>query len=333
MRKKNVLIIIVLLILLAGGFFIFKAVLNNLALDDSSAIIGGKLEKGYPYAGYLLGELPNNRLNICGGSFISPDIVLTAAHCVNNTIGIVVGLNEFTDNSYNVTKVAEFEINSEWQSNVTASSIDKSAGDIAVLKLSSPKTELNEFAIITEAEIGCNYEVVGYGETGEATPSYLNRERKSAGLCIEEIYGKVMLAKGSDGGLCFGDSGSPVFEKGTNRLVGIMSAAQMDSNGKCNIANLALVNSVWDFSEFINLFVNRNTPATAQTVLCAPADINGNNIFDIIDFSNISNYYQQQCKPSGVNYFCGDIDFDKDELISFNDVSIFSTKFGKNSCR
>lgn len=333
MKILKVLGIFILVVLLLAGVIIGRNILNDLSSKDSSAIVGGKLEKGYPFAGYLLADLGNNRLNVCGGAFLTADLFLTAAHCVNNTISIVVGLNEFSDDTYNITEVKEFEIYPDWGIS-QATSIDQSAGDLAILKLKEPKTELSQFAEMTVAQIGCNYEVIGYGQTGESTPSYLNRQRKSATLCIEEIYDKVMLAKGQDGGLCFGDSGSPVFEKGTNKLVGIMSAAQMDENGKCNIANLALVNNPFEYSSFINLFANKNSNTTSASLeLCSPADINGNNKFDITDFKNISEYYLKSCKDDNVNYYCGNIDFNNDGFVNIFDISSFSAKFGKDTCR
>ena len=68
--------------------------------------------------------------------------------------------------------------------------------------------------------------------------------RKSAQLCITDINSKTFKITGTgDSGICFGDSGSPIYEEGTNRVVGfVASIVSEDDKTKnpCSFNNVAI---------------------------------------------------------------------------------------------
>ena len=67
--------------------------------------------------------------------------------------------------------------------------------------------------------------------------------RKKASVCIEEVSSHTFIVRGQDGGVCYGDSGSPVFKKGTNELIGVLSSirtsASESKGGPCSLENRA----------------------------------------------------------------------------------------------
>jgi len=72
--------------------------------------------------------------HFCGGSIISPNRILTAAHCVNgqnpSRISVVGGIRDLTDSTGTRSQVQSFDMHPKYQELVTS--------DIAVLKIDPP---------------------------------------------------------------------------------------------------------------------------------------------------------------------------------------------------
>lgn len=249
--KKFLRITILLIFVLTISFLLIDFASKNQSLEDSSALFGGKLESGYPYAGYLIAVEPNNKVTTCGISFIEKNIALTAAHCIVKDASIYLGVGEFKLSLRSNFEIEFAEQNPEWNS--------KTYKDIAIIKLKDEVYELEELATTTSPKSGCNYVIVGYGMNEDSVSGSLNnKKRKSTEICIEDILADEVFFQGSGGGICYGDSGSPVFEKGTNRLMGVVSSILVPDNfigtNYCSINNRGVIVRVDDNSNFISQF-------------------------------------------------------------------------------
>lgn len=252
--KKFLRIGILLVFVLITSFLLIEYASKNQSLEDSSALFGGKLESGYPYAGYLIAVEPNNKITTCGVAFLNEKTAVTAAHCIIDNASIYLGTGEFKLSLRNNYEIQYAEQNPSWDS--------KTYKDIAIIYLDGEISALNTYATYSTPTLGCNYIIVGYGMNEDSVEGSLsNKHRKSSEICIEEMLNDEAFFKGSGGGICYGDSGSPVFEKGTNKLVGVVSSILVPQNFQggnyCSINNRGVMVRVDANQNFIADFQNR----------------------------------------------------------------------------
>lgn len=309
---------LILLLFLFIGFA--EKLRRSLNPTDSSAIFGGKLENGYDFTGYIVSNKGNGDLEICGAVLINQNNALTAAHCADGNSQIYFGINQFTTDSSQYIKVTKVDIHPNWINNQPIS------GDIALLKLEK-SIILNNYAEVAKAEKSCDYTVVGYGKQDENSNYY--PLRKSADLCINSTDfsdGSISFT-GLDGGLCFGDSGSPIFKKGTNQLVSI--ASRIDACYTKNFGTGA------DLSEQINSFnLDFNDVSVQNSEFCGSIDIDDNGILDKVDLNDFLTQYRSsaKCSDSNTEYLCGNKDSNKDGVIDIADLSSFALKYSLGKC-
>jgi hypothetical protein len=241
--------------ILVVSFIIFLFYYNfqkNTGIDDSSAIFGGKDEYGYLSAGYLVSFETKNSVRSCGLFYLDNTTAVTAAHCVEKGGSFFVGEKNFSYLEDENIQVNEVIIHPKWDGK-------NRNYDIAIVKFVPHNFET---AIISDIELGCGYEIVGYGST--EIDSVLEpgvRLRKSYSLCIDGFSDNVLYISGETGGVCFGDSGSPIFKSGTNRVVGILSAVYTlpgENDKYCAIGNNAVAVRLSKFKEYIENYKSNN---------------------------------------------------------------------------
>lgn len=227
-------------------FFLLFFVLFILSLSsrsdqsakDSDALFGGQIEKGYPSAGYLVINTPSG-VKSCGYAVLSPTVAVTASHCVDDATSIFLGLGDFSYSSENKILAISAVQKSGWVN------LKNRRDDFAILRFSSDGF-FSDFADIERVEEGCKYRVVAYGRT-ENIEEYGRFPRKSARMCafgIENDIFRIKADPSEKAGICFGDSGSPLYIDGTNKLVGVVVSIlkNKDKQGdQCDFDNTAVV--------------------------------------------------------------------------------------------
>lgn len=204
--------------------------------EDSSALFGGDIEEGYITGGYLVAENFEGQYNYCGITNVARGVAITAAHCIEDIQSIVIGFGGFTFEGENNLEPRTISRDSLWRDGIVER-------DFAVIEYDLENESPRPNAQLVDPEIGCDYRVVAYGRTENETESVLGqRPRKSAQVCITSITDQTIIIESDEGGICMGDSGSPIYREGTDQLVGIVSSilAARDSSEPCFIGNRAV---------------------------------------------------------------------------------------------
>ncbi len=233
MHKAKTIFLLIIQVSLIGLtiYFSYLVAKEKLSIDDAKALYGGDLEYGYKSGGFLINYGATGSIKQCGYTALSKTLGITAAHCVEDAKVMYVGTGQFDPS--NVVQVDSAVGREGWLRN------KERIDDFAVLKFQGDE-DFQEFAQIGSPKPGCNYRVVAYGRTEDPSSAKL---RKSALLCVSNINAATFQVQGYNSGICFGDSGSPVYLDGTSQVVGVVVSIinSANPNEPCNISNQATV--------------------------------------------------------------------------------------------
>lgn len=190
---------------------------------------GRSAKKGqFPYQVLVISEAALG-IYSCGGSIISRDYILTAAHCVDEVVKTPERISVYAGTIYYITggikkRVSLVTIHPEYGDN---------NNDIAVLKLNS-SLEFNsviDYIPLAKADIpnGAQVIVSGWGYVNNKMETYILQYdieySMSRAQCQRRLgrLGDTMrcMRRPVDHGLCSGDSGGPAAHKG--KLIGVSS--------------------------------------------------------------------------------------------------------------
>ena len=190
----------------------------------TALIVNGQSTSDYEAVGVVNGG--------CTGTLIAPDMVLTAAHCVESQNGGFIGDTEgtFTVNgqTYRTTKVT---VHPSYNPN------NFGAGyDIAIMKLERPVDGVTPYDINrTTPQVGQMLTLVGFGETGSSTSgSYNDFGNKTVGQTaideVSETHISWNFDSHDESNTAPGDSGGPAFVEQNGQLVvaGVTSGGDGD---------------------------------------------------------------------------------------------------------
>jgi len=169
----------------------------------------------------------------CTGTVIEDDLILTAHHCL-----VERGpRGEFSKKLLEPAQV-KVELGGDYFAwgEVQARAIiappcgeGGGAGDLAVIVLSRKLVGLSTMTPRLEAppKMGEEVSPVGFGRCA-LSPDGIRRKERPGGA-IRALTGETMHL---DASICPGDSGGPVFAKGTREIVGVVSLSAMDHDEK-----------------------------------------------------------------------------------------------------
>lgn len=227
---------------------------------DAQIIGGGDVEEGqYPWLVGLgsPGEGTAYERQFCGGSVIAEDVVLTAAHCVEESVAedlvVFSGAIDLESEDVVETEVVDLHVAEDFNDPIAMSN------DWALLKLAEP-LDVEPIALATEPEEYDLLETAGWGDTGEGFPTTAQwvevpfvSDADCEAAYPDEVDAQTMLCAGDleNGGVdsCQGDSGGPIMTPaGEDQvLVGIVSWGY----GCAEAGNPGVYGEVADFNDAI----------------------------------------------------------------------------------
>jgi secreted trypsin-like serine protease len=201
---------------------------------STQSVVGGHAETGYAPVGYLVhGQSPTSMKGpICGATLVAPSVVVTASHCINAypTDGFGVGFGTAgAGPKYVAKKVFMHPL-------YDPNALERWHNDIAVLIFPQPISQPT--AHMSRAASGDQTRYIGYGRTTPGGPDVhtgYTFERKSAREKMTATDALGIYTTGIDGGLCWGDSGGPLFRDGTNDVLGVL--ADFNAVFDCHVGN------------------------------------------------------------------------------------------------
>lgn len=239
MASKQLNVLLILLISLLSSSFAFKI---------QPRIYKGKSSEPNQFPFFAFLELNSERgIRVCGGSIISNEWILTAAHCLEDVefMDINLGLHSYYEDKertrYRVEKSGLY-MHPEYNTSFN------STHDIGLIHLSerinfTSRIQQVKLSIQKNHRLGSvDVIAVGNGRTGDyefRTPNFVQyalmrtipmEECKKYFRELREHESTVFCSVSDVGSsICVGDSGSGVIRKGDYTLIGISSFANADS--------------------------------------------------------------------------------------------------------
>jgi secreted trypsin-like serine protease len=208
---------------------------STFSRDLESRIIGGKIAKsaGYPFYSWLHIQVSPFDSGFCGGTLIAPDVVLTAAHCieyamnvdvwVNSTSHAYSGYEHYRNSIQKVTHPGYQPYNGIYQNDIGMIILNSSVNGVPLLRLnrngSLPASRSNVTAIGFGA---IDLPMFSPGAAPVSISSYLPEKLMEASFqtitnveCTKRagswrVQDSDLCSYDAKKGVCFGDSGGPL---------------------------------------------------------------------------------------------------------------------------
>lgn len=198
--------------------------------ESSDSLAGGRAARvgERPAAGYLVSSAGHLH---CGVTRIDHDLVLTAAHCVDEEEFVPTEVGFGTYESAAPIPVADVFIHPGWNRDD-----EQVVHDLAVIRLATSDRDAASVdpsvipAPVLDGEDAIRFEFVGYGREHEGGRGVGFYDRRKVGQV--ELYGysqRQLLVTGVDSMWCAADSGSGIYEQTSGALVAVVGTTFSDA--------------------------------------------------------------------------------------------------------
>lgn len=230
---------------------------------------------------FFVSFMGDNSVNLCGGTLIYEDIVLTTAACVDSAgipSPVYIGPNYPLTNG-TAHAVVQKSIYPSWNAshpNITTQT------NLAVLKLETPATQTIVSALNNNPDVpaaAASLLILGFGEVNDTAypnqlqlgfvttdptcsgKAYFNPVRN---ICAVSQSGYNQLS-------CPGDAGGPVLKAGTNTLVGIQSFSDRATCSSRTLNGYARISYSYNWIEEQICALSSNPPTSCPKPSAAPS--------------------------------------------------------------
>jgi hypothetical protein len=242
-------------------------VLSVVMAGSAMAISNGQPDgNNHPYVGIALGAATGGGYWVCSTAAISPTVLVTAAHCFEGP-DVWVTFDEVPTNYFQYT--GTWTPDPDWCPGCGGGLPGFDSHDVAVIVLDDPVTlpryaQLPTEGLVDTLAMKTDVDLVGYGiqfdqgggprypEDGAFTRYYAPTKLVASKHVHSDEYIKLTAnpAQGK-GGTCFGDSGGPDLQGGTDIILAVNSYV---TNGNC--AGVTYSNRIDTYAlDFINGFL------------------------------------------------------------------------------
>ena len=201
--------------------------------QGEAPIVGGVLDTGDPaVVAFVPVDAQGQVLGVCTATLIEPEVLLTAAHCVDPAVtGLEPGT--FSMAAYfgsDLTAEDPFFVEVRFADQIVIHpgwDPDTLANDIALAHLSEPSTvaplPINTASV--DPLIGQAVRLVGFGQVGGAPGEDGSGIKRQTTTSLSETAPTQMAFVDAERNTCFGDSGGPAFMTidGVEVVVGVTS--------------------------------------------------------------------------------------------------------------